>query len=54
MCDGGGFAYLRHDCLPTPVVDVAHEVVQVVDGVETHARLRLESPERLGQVVLLA
>lgn len=54
LCGGGGLRYLRHDRLPTPVVDVAHEVVQVVDGVETHARLRLESPERLGQVVLLA
>lgn len=35
------------------MVDVAHEVVQVVDGVEADAGLRLERPQRLRQVVLL-
>lgn len=35
------------------MVDIAHEVVKVVDGVEADARLRLESSQGLGQVVLL-
>ena len=48
-----GFPNLRHDCFPAAVVDVAHEVVQVVDGVEADAGLRLECPQRLRQVVLL-
>ena len=45
--------HLGHDRLPAPVVDVAHQVVQVVDGVEAHARLRLQGPQSLGQVVFL-
>lgn len=35
------------------MVNVAHEVVQVVDGVEADAGLRLERPQRLRQIVLL-
>lgn len=35
------------------MVNVAHEVVQVVDGIEADAGLGLERPQRLRQVVLL-
>lgn len=48
------FSHLRHDRLPASVVDVAHEIVEVVDRVEAHLRLRLEHPQSLGQVVLLS
>lgn len=48
------FSHLRHDRLPASVIDVAHEIVKVVDRVEAHLRLRLEHPQSLGQVVFLS
>lgn len=36
------------------MVDVAHEIVEVVNSIEANAGLRLESSEGLRQVVLLS
>lgn len=46
--------YLWHYSFPASVVDVAHEIVEVVDSVEANARLCLESSQGLRQVVLLS